>query len=210
VKFDIASLKNLSFNFGGVRERFDRLDAREQKLMLILGGIVGFMFVIAIPVALFAMAASRSKENDAIREVSQAIMDARPQLEIRDAQRQKVLARYARPTPPLAGFLEQVATLHTIEIPESQDRPIVPHGGKRYEERSTKIELQKVGMKNLSLFLEGIETSGFPVRVSGIDLRKRATEQDSWDVSLIVSAYDRKETEKTKSAASAEPTAEGK
>ena len=63
-------------------------------------------------------------------------------------------------------------------------------------------------MKNLSLFLEGIETSGFPVRVSGIDLRKRATEQDSWDVSLVVSAYDRKEPEKTKAAPSAESTAE--
>jgi hypothetical protein len=65
-------------------------------------------------------------------------------------------------------------------------------------------------MKNLSLLLEGIETSGFPVRVSGIDLRKRATEQDSWDVSLVVSAYDRKELEKTKAAPSAEPTAGAK
>lgn len=201
---------NFNPNFGALRERFDRLDAREQRLMLILGAVIGFMFVIAVPLGLFAMATSRSRENDAIREVTIAITNARSELELRDAQRQKVVARYARPTPPLAGFLEQLATLHTIEIPESQDRPIVPHGAKRYEERSTKIELQKVGMKNLSLFLEGIETSGFPVRVSGIDLRKRATEQDSWDVSLIVSAYDRKETEKTKGAPSAEPTAEAK
>lgn len=204
MKFDF------NFNLGSVRERFDRLDAREQRLALIFAGVVGFMFVIAVPIGLFATAASRAKENDAIRDVTRAITDARSELEVRDAQRQKVLARYARPTPPLAGFLEQLATLHTIEIPESQDRPVVPHGGKRYEERSTKIELQKVGMKNLVLFLEGIETSGFPVRVSGMDLRKRATEQDSWDVSLIVSAYDRKETEKTKAAPSAEPTAEGK
>jgi general secretion pathway protein M len=201
---------NFNPNFGALRERFDRLDAREQRLMLILGAVIGFMFVIAVPLGLFAMATSRSRENDAIREVTIAITNARSELELRDAQRQKVVARYARPTPPLAGFLEQLATLHTIEIPESQDRPIVPHGAKRYEERSTKIELQKVGMKNLSLFLEGIETSGFPVRVSGIDLRKRATEQDSWDVSLIVSAYDRKETEKAKGAPSAEATAEAK
>jgi general secretion pathway protein M len=204
VKFDF------NFNLGGLRERFDRLDAREQRLMLIFAGVLGFMFVVAVPIGLFATAASRGRENEAIREVTRSITDARPELEVRDAQRQKVLARYARPTPPLAGFLEQLATLHSIEIPESQDRPVVPHGAKRYEERSTKIELQKVGMKNLVLFLEGIETSGFPVRVSGMDLRKRATEPDSWDVSLIVSAYDRKETEKTKTAPSTEPTAEGK
>lgn len=195
-----------SLNVNVLRERFDRMEPREQKLLMGLVGIFGLIVVLIIPVTLFATSASRSRENAAIREVAQAIMDARPQLELRDAQRQKVLARYGRPTPPLAGLLEQLATSHGIEIPESQDRPIVPHGGKRYEERSTKIELQKVGMKNLALFLEGIVTSGFPVRVSGIDIRKRATEPDSWDVSLIVSAYDRKEPEKTKPASSAEAT----
>jgi general secretion pathway protein M len=196
----------VNLNLNAARERFERLEAREQRLLLILVGVLGLMLVVLGPIILFATAASRSKENDAIREVTLAIADARPQIALRDAQRQKIIGRYARPAPPLAGFLEQLATLHQIEIPESQDRPIVPHGGKRYEERSTKIELQKVGMKNLSLFLEGIETSGFPVRVSGIDIRKRATEPDSWDVSLIVSAYDRKEAEKPKPAASAEAT----
>ncbi len=193
-----------------LRERFDRLEAREQRLLLALVGIFAVLVFLFIPIALFATATSRSRENDAIREVSQAILDARPQLELRDAQRQKIMGRYGRPAPALAGFLEQLATVHGIEIPESQDRPLVPHGGKRYDERSTKIELQKVGMKNLSLFLEGIETSGFPVRVSGIDIRKRATEPDSWDVSLIVSAYDRKEVDKTKPASSAEAAAEEK
>jgi general secretion pathway protein M len=193
-----------------VRERFDRLEPREQKLLLGLVGIFGFMVVLIIPIVLAATTSSRSMENGAIREVMQSIEDARPTIEVRDAQRQKVLARYGRPTPPLAGFLESLATTHNIEIPESQDRPIVPHGGKRYEERSTKIELQKVGMKNLSLFLESIETSNLPVRVSGLDIRKRATEPDSWDVSLVVSAYDRKEPEKTKPAPSAEASAEGK
>jgi general secretion pathway protein M len=195
-----------SIDMSMLRERFDRMEPREQKLLMWLVGLFGLIVILIIPVTLFATSASRSRENSAIREVSQAIMDAKPQLELRDAQRQKVLARYGRPTPPLAGLLEQLATLHSIEIPESQDRPVVPHGGKRYEERSTKIELQKVGMKNLALFLEGIVTSGFPVRVSGIDIRKRAMEPDSWDVSLIVSAYDRKEQEKTKPASSAEAT----
>jgi hypothetical protein len=193
-----------------VRERFDRMEPREQRLLLILVGIFGFMIVLIIPVVLAATTSSRNRENGAIREVMQAIEDARPTIELRDAQRQKILARYGRPTPPLAGFLESLATTHNIEIPESQDRPIVPHGGKRYEERSTKIELQKVGMKNLSLFLESIETSNLPVRVSGLDIRKRATEPDSWDVSLVVSAYDRKEPEKTKPAPSGEAPAEGK
>jgi general secretion pathway protein M len=194
-----------------LRERIERLEPREQKLLFGMGGVLGLMIVLIVPIALAATASSKRKENDAIREVMTSIEDARPKLELADAQRRQVLTKYARPTPPLAGFLEQLATAHSIEIPESQDRPPVPHANKRYEERSTKIELQKVGLKNLSLFLEAIEQSGYPVRVSAINIRKRASEPDSWDVSLTVSAYDRKEPEKApKPAASEEPAEEDK
>ncbi len=184
-------------NAASLRERYDQLEPREQKLAL---GFVGVFAVIAIvigPLALSASVASEKKENEAIRDVMAAIADARPSLEQEEAQRQRVLARYARRAPPLAGFLEQLASTHNIEIPESQDHPPVPHLNKKYEERSTKIELQKVGMKNLALFLEAIETSGYPVRISSLNLRKRLGENDSWDVSLSVSAYDRKQPEKT-------------
>ena len=178
-----------------LRDRFEQLEAREQKLAVAFGSIIAVMLVVLVPIALEATASSRRKDNDAIREVMVAIDDARPALQHEDAQRERILARYARPTPPLAGFLEQLASAHSIEIPESQDRPPLPHASKRYEERSTKIELQKVGLKNLTLFLEAIETSGYPVRVSGLNIRKRS-EPDSWDVSLTVSAFDRKEPDK--------------
>jgi hypothetical protein len=177
------------------RERFDRLEAREQRLLLILLGVFGAMIVLAIPIVLSATAASRKSENESIREALAALSEARPKLEAQDADRQKVLAHYAKPAPPMAGFLEQHATAHQVEIPESQDQSLVKHG-KKFEERSTKIVLQKVGMKNFSTFLEETENAGFPIRVSALDLRKRATEPDSYDITLTVSAFDRKEPEK--------------
>jgi general secretion pathway protein M len=188
-----------------LRERFERLEQREQRLIFILLAIFGAMVVLAIPIILSATASSRRGENDAVREVLAALSEARPKLEAQDADRQKVLAHYARPAPPLAGFLEQHASKNQIEIPESQDQSLVKHG-KKFEERSTKVVLQKVGMKNFSTFLEAVENSGFPVRVSALDLRKRATEPDSYDISLTISAYDRKEPEKKPAeASSAEP-----
>jgi hypothetical protein len=59
-------------------------------------------------------------------------------------------------------------------------------------------------MKNLSTFLETVENAGFPLRVSALSIRKRAIENDSWDVSVQISAFDRKAQEKPKPAASAE------
>ena len=110
-----------------LRDRFDQLQAREQKLLLAFLGVIALMIVVLVPIALAATAASHRKDNDAIREVLTAIGDARPALEREDANRRHILARYARPAPPLAGFLEQLATIHHIEIPESQDQPVIPH-----------------------------------------------------------------------------------
>jgi general secretion pathway protein M len=41
-------------------------------------------------------------------------------------------------------------------------------------------------------FLERIEQSGYPVRITQINVRKRGSEPDSYDVDLVVSAFDRK------------------
>ena len=68
-------------------------------------------------------------------------------------------ARDARKAPQLAGFLAQMADQSGIDIPESQDRPTVPHG-KKFDERSTQIRLRQVGMLKLATFMEKIEQSG--------------------------------------------------
>jgi hypothetical protein len=191
-----------------LRERFERLEQREQRLLFILLAVFVAMVALAVPILLSATASSRRGENDAIREALAAISEARPKLEAQDADRQKVLAHYAKMTPPLAGFLEQHASKNQVEIPESQDQSPIKHG-KKFHERSTKIVLQKVGMKNFSTFLEAVENAGYPVRVSSLDIRKRATEPDSYDISLTVSAFDRREPEKKPAeASSAEPSKE--
>src|SRR6185436_17626929 len=76
-------------------------------------------------------------------------------------------------------------------IPESQDKPPVPHG-KSHEERSTKIVLRKVGLLNLSRFMEKVVNAGHPITVSRLDVRKRSAELDSYDVEMEVSAWDKK------------------
>ena len=82
----------------------------------------------------------------------------------------------------------------------------MPHG-KRYDERSTKIVLRKVGMLKLVHLMEGIEKSGHPVTLSSLNIRKRAVEPDSYDVDMVVSAFDRKAPEPKK--AEAKPSSSG-
>jgi general secretion pathway protein M len=46
-------------------------------------------------------------------------------------------------------------------------------------------------MYAIAKFLESIEKSGYAVAVTRLDLHRRSGEQDSYDVDLGVSAYDR-------------------
>lgn len=177
-----------------LRDRFARLEPREQRLLSLFGLIFAGLVVLALPISLTVLVHSRHAENESLRAAAQSIDDSRADLERAKAEKNAVAERYAKPCPPLAAFLSGLAKEEGVEIPESQDRQAVPHG-KRYTERSTKLALHKVGMYKLAKFLERIEQSGHPVSITGLDLHKRGAEPDSYDVDLIVSAFDRKASE---------------
>ncbi len=172
-------------------DRLRNLEDRERRLLSVLVALVLGAFVLLPPVALYALVHSRRGDVDEIREALQAIEDERETIERAKAGKGAIEQRYASPAPPLAAFLARLASEAGVEIPESQDRQAVPHG-KRFEERSTKITLRKVGLLKLVKFIEKIEQSGHPVRVSQFNIRKRGSEPDSYDVDLVVSAFDRK------------------
>jgi general secretion pathway protein M len=181
----------------GLAERMRDLEPRERQLLGILVTVFGVLLVLALPIGVTAVLAGKRADNEAIRETIEKIQQARPQIAQRKAEKEQTLKRYKAAAPALGAFLEQKAKESGIEIPESQDRALVPHG-KKYEERATKIVLHKVGMLSLVKFMEKVAQSGHPVAVTRLDIRKRATEPDSYDVEMIVSAYDRKPDEKKK------------
>jgi general secretion pathway protein M len=183
-------------------ERLARLEPRERRLLAILGGVLGFMAFLAIPIAIAATVHGQANQNEGLREAIANIDDSRAKVAKVQAARDAVTARYAQPAPPLAAFLAKIASEAQVEIPESQDRQALPHG-KRYTERSTKITLRKLGMLKLIHLMEGIEKSGHPVTLSSLNIRKRGSEPDSFDVDMVVSAFDRKAPEPKKADAKA-------
>ncbi|MGD0528363.1 MAG: hypothetical protein ABSE49_24720, partial [Polyangiaceae bacterium] len=100
--------------------------------------------------------------------------------------------------------LEQTARAQKLEVTDSTPLPDVPHG-KRYVEHGTDIHLKKTGMLPLAKFLEALETSGYPVAVTRLSIRKRSGENDSYDVEVGVTSYDRTEAPAAAPAGSAKP-----
>ncbi len=177
-------------------ERFERLDPRERQLAYVLLAVFVLIFVVGIPVLVQSAVSSAREENDNLRYALNSIREGQAKYAARSMGQQAVVERYAKTTPALAGFLDNLARQNKIEIAESQDQATVPHG-KVYEERSTRITLRKVGMLALSKFMEAVERSGYPVKISRLNIRRSGSQPDQYDVSMTVSAYDRKDPKAT-------------
>lgn len=177
--------------------RLEQLEPRERRLLNLLVVVFAAAIVIALPIGVRSLFLAGSEHNERMREAIEGIRSQRSVISQREANVAVIESRYARPAPELAGFLEGLAKRQNLDIPESQDRPAVPHG-KQYEERSNRIVLRRVGLLDFSRFLEGIAQSGHPVTVSELNVRKRAP--DAYDVTMVVNAFDRKERAKAGSA----------
>lgn len=171
--------------------RLEKLDARERKLLTILIGMVGAALFLALPLGVYSMLSSKRKQNEEIRELISSIYDAQGQIGERKAKRDALLARYAKQMPNVTSFIDEAAKSNGISAAESQDRPDVPHG-KKYTEKVAVVKMHKVGMLALLKTLERIEQSGYPVSISKLNVRPRSNEQDSYEVELGISAYERK------------------
>jgi general secretion pathway protein M len=174
-----------------VRERIDKLEPRERKLLSLLAMVFGAFVILALPLTIVSSVRSKRTENQELRDLISRIYESRSQVAERKAQKDAILARYAKPAPALAGFIEGAARANSLQVPESQDRPETPHG-KRYTERMTVVKMRKIGMLALVMTLEKIERSGHPVAVTKLNIRPRSGEPDSYEVELGVSAFDRK------------------
>lgn len=177
-----------------------RLDPRERRLLSVFFTVFGGLILIVVPIVTQRAVIVKQGENEQLRESINELIESYPALLKTESQRKAIIARYARPAPPLGAFLANQAAQNGIEVPESQERPVVPHG-KRFDERSQRLQLRKVGLANLAKFMESVERSQYPIVFSRLDVRKRLSEMDSYDVEIIASAYDRKEAPKTEGSA---------
>lgn len=179
-------------------ERFG-LNAREQRLAQILAVVAAGLLLLGLPIGLESYVAAKRDGNGALRDALDAVQTSRAQMHASQSKRDALVQRYNRRAPELAGYLEQMAHKQKLEVTDSVNRPPLPIG-KRYTERSTTVHLKKAGLLAISKFMEAIEQAGTPVAINRLNLRRRTGEQDSYDVELGVSAYDRNDKAPTADA----------
>ena len=176
-------------------ERLEQMEPRERQLLNVLVAVFAGFVVLLVPLGVSAMLGSVRDDNEELRQAIDEIHTGRDEVRRKNAAQEATVERYAKKAPALAGYLAKLAKANGVDIPESQDRADVPHG-KQYVERSTKLVIKKVSLLNLTKFMEAIAQSPHPLSISRYNIRKRGTEQDSYDVEMVVSAFDRTEAKK--------------
>lgn len=191
-----------------LQERFDNLAERERKLLVVFFGILGVMLLFLVPLLIRMGVREQVARNDRLREVISMIGDERLMLNRRHAEVNRIEGRYRQKPPALAGFLAKKADEVGVEIPETQDRSTVPRG-KTFKERTSRIRLSKIGMLELSNFMNSVTNSGYPVRITRLDIKKRGGAPDVYDVEMDVSAFDKEEKKSKKEGADKSTAAQG-
>ncbi len=170
---------------------WNRMSARERRLISILGGAFAGCAVLVIGYLVFDAMQTMSQDNRDMRDALDAI--AKHSDEFRDAKARAAAQalRIGSEPPQLAADLEAAAKEAGIQIPETADRPDAP-AGKRYIEHSLDVKLRKVDLKSLANFLSKVETGRSLVLVTRLQIRRSfGGDGTTVDVDLTATTYER-------------------
>jgi general secretion pathway protein M len=171
------------------------LNRREQRNAIVAASVLGGLVFLSFPAALVWYTVTLRDETTELRDALEKVQSSRGSVLERKLKKDAIAARYRDKAPALDSFLEERAREQKLELSDAVGRPEVAIG-KRYTERTTVVHLKKAGMGPISRWLEAILTSGKPVIVSRLNLRRRTGEPDAYDVEVGVAAYDRSEQPK--------------
>lgn len=168
-----------------LRERWERITPREQKLVILLGltavGIALALVGFAISDGLSAREAKNKRTRHALsllREVRAAGADRSvdtPQVKIPD-----------QPTE-LESYLEEIGKEVGVPIPGYSPRPKATKG--KFTEVSTRIEVRGITILELKDLLEQIETKSKVVVVTNLHVKRHFRDMDKLDVDMVVSTF---------------------
>ncbi|MFO8070246.1 MAG: hypothetical protein R6V85_00105 [Polyangia bacterium] len=169
------------------------LSAREKRLAAAMGVV---LVVMLVSLAVFFVRSSISelkRENRARAETTRLLEVRGPEYRIRKMQGRR--REFGKPIP-LRTMVDQVCKKTGLPDPDTKERPDQPHEG-GWIEHAVELSMRRVGLEQLTEFMENVESNRrrFPVAITKLEIRKRRRSEDSFDITMTISTYERFETE---------------
>jgi hypothetical protein len=185
---------------GHLRERWERLSARERTLLSAMG-ITFFAMTTLIIGFLITDGLATLDEHNA--DARQALHDLETQREgylKAKAKAAQLETRMGKTPVQLQGFLEQVGKESGVEIPESDEQAAQPAGKSQFTERSVTLRLKQVSLEALTKFMRGIESGPNLVVITALNIKSRDDKHQDLEVEMTVTTWDRATEKKDKAA----------
>lgn len=171
-----------------IRQSFESLNHREQKLVAVLGIIVT-LFILGLPLLLMHNGnAELESENMELQGLIDRIQTKAPRYAQLAKARSVARQLYEQQTPPLGSFVEAEAKKQGLTVKEVNDQPEKSSGG--YLRRSVNVSLPGVELTPTLNLMSSIVTSRYPVAIEQVQMEHYQS-GDRYNVKLGVLTYDR-------------------
>jgi hypothetical protein len=195
--------------FDRLRDSWERLGARERRLLSLLGVVTVVCGVLYVAFMIQEGLSNLESHNDDARTVLATLDSRRDELVEAKSKQNEVVAVIGEEPTALPTYLEKIAGEIGVQIKQQTDKPTVTKG--KFHEHSTEITLYDVTLDQLARFLRGIETASPVVVTTKLIVKRSNLQKEKMDrVQIIVATYSRprKAGEKPAAAAAPAPAAE--
>jgi Tfp pilus assembly protein PilO len=186
---------------GRLRERWERLSARERTMLSALAATFAVMVMIIGGFLVTDGLATLEEHNADARQALRDLETQRDGYLRAKAKAAQLETRMGKTPVQLQGFLEQVGKEVGVEIPESDEQAAQPSGKSQFVERSVTLRLKQVTLENLTKFMRGIETGPNLVVITELKINTRDDKHQDLEVEMTVTTYDRASDKKEKATA---------
>jgi hypothetical protein len=183
---------------GRLRERWERLSARERTLLSAMGITFVAMTTLIIGFVITDGLATLDERNADARQALHDLETQRDGYLKAKAKAAQLETRMGKTPVQMQGFLEQVGKEAGVEIPESDEQAAQPSGKSQFSERSVTLRLKQVSLEALTKFMRGIESGPNLVVITGLNIKTRDDKHQDLEVEMTVTTWDRASEKKDK------------
>jgi type II secretory pathway component PulM len=176
--------------FDRLRDSWERLGARERRLLSLLGVVAVLVAVLYVGFMIQDGLASLERHNDDTRAVLATLESRREELIEAKSKQNEVVAMIGEEATALPSYLEKVGSELGVQIRAQQEKPTVTKG--KFHEHSTEITLFDITLDQLARFLRNIETQSPVVVTTKLVVKRSSLQKEKLDrVQITVATYAR-------------------
>ena len=175
----------------GLREKWERWTPRERRMVVLLGATFVLFAVGLVARQIISGLSTLEEKNAKTRAALKLLEENREDLIAARSKAGAEMSVFDAEVPPLATYLEGIATELGIQIPESTEKPGVPKG--KFSERLVEVKLKNITLAELAEFLRRVETNSPAVVTQRVLVMKSAfgTPEKLDSADLTIAAYER-------------------